>query len=1575
VQVDVSPDETFASLLQKVQNEVFTGLRYAQPGISSAEYNRSCNVLLNYVHATFPDFDGMPTKTDWVHPGYGDSSHALRLQIHDFDQSDNLSLQFELNEEVFEPTHQRRVVEHFLNLLDAFLVDRGQSISRIDLLSPEERQAIQAFSQAIEIAPAHQTAVEQFEAQATKSPDAVAVVFGDQQLTYRQLNRRANQVAHYLRKQGVEPDMAVGLCVERSVEMIVGILGILKAGGAYIPLDPEHPYERIGYMLADGQVSILLTQQAVLSQLPEHQAYTFLLDSDWHTLAHEDSQDPTHVVSPNNLAYLIYTSGSTGEPKGSMIEHKNVVNLVTGLHQRIYSQYPAGLRVALVAPYVFDASVQQIFGALLLGHSLHIVPEEARLNGKLLFEFYQAHQIDVSDGTPAHLDLISNSVKYRPRLGVRHFIIGGEALPPQTVAGFFGTFEDGSFKITNIYGPAECCVDSIAYEVSREAVEQLTTIPIGTPMPNQQIYILNEAKALQPLGMPGEICISGDNVGRGYLNRDQLTAERFVESPFLSGHRLYCTGDIGRYLSDGQIQFIGRRDTQVKIRGYRIELGEIENRLKQFRKQQEYLKIDLAQDSSPSPAQTPIRCGRCLLTTNHPGVQVDGSGICNVCRQFDAYGAEIRDYFRPFDEFKAVLEQARQTSQSEYDCLLLYSGGKDSSYVLYRLVEMGLKVLAYTFDNGFISAAAFKNIERMTSSLNVDTVVTQADAMNELFVESLMADSTVCSGCFRALTSHSTRLAQEKGINVVITGLSRGQIFDTKLANLFNQGIYDVGEIEEKLLLFRKMYHSSGDRTAKLLDDDLSDTPFDQMHFIDFFRYDDTPVHQIKAYLQARDTYWTQPQDTGFCSSNCMMNDIGIGVHTKDRGYHNYEAPLSWDIRLGIVTREDGLEEISYQLDQRRVNKVLDQIGYFTTRIRDAAVVDRVNEAGNKYLCAYYVATQTLTASELRAHLQETLPDYMIPNRFVRVDAIPLTHNGKVDRRALPVPDSDRPELDSAFVAPSNGIEETLADIWKETLKVERVGIHDNLFDLGGDSIISLQITTRANQAGLHLTPKQLFERQTIAELAAVAGTAQNAEAEQGLVTGSVPFTPIQLWFFDHELPQPDAWTMSLMVDVCENIKPDLLEQALQGLLAHHDVLRARFARVDGQAGWRQTITKDGPPPAFQVIDLSRLPESEQEARVAQTMAQVEAGHDLAEGRLIGAAYFEGGGHQSNRLFISVHHVAVDGFSWSILLEDLETAYYQLSRGEAISLPAKTISVKSWADGLAELAQSAEPRQELSHWLSVFDEVKSDIPVDNPGGANSEESTGMVLVSLDGAKTQNLLKEVPAAYNTQINDVLLTALAQTFSDWTDQPSLLIHLEGHGREDILENRALPARTVGWLTSMFPVKLTLPASTHPGERLKAIKEQLRAIPNKGVGYGLLRYLCRDHAVSRRLAGMPSPQLVFNYLGQLDTSLPNATLFRLSYGPTGWHGARNCRAHFLEIDSWIVGGQLHVSWTYSRNLHRLESIQHLAAGYVTTLEALIDHCLSAEAGGFTPSDFPLADLDEQKLDQLANILDALE
>jgi fengycin family lipopeptide synthetase B len=1233
VQVDISPNETFASLVKKVRNEVFAGLQHAQPGISSAEYNRAYNVLLNYVHATFPDFDGMPTKSHWAHSGYGDSNQGLLLQVHDFDQSDNILLQFEFNEEVFELAQQRRVIEHFLNLFDNFLEDRDQLIGQVDLLSAEERKTIQSFSQVVEVTPAQKTIVECFEAQVLRTPEAIAVVYQDRHLTYAELNRRSNQLAHRLQELGVKRNDFVAMYMDRSLEMVVGILGVLKTGGAYLPLDPAYPAERLGFMLQDSRAPVLLTQTKMVGNLPTYPGQILYLDGDWASLAGANEYNPDRTILPTDVAYVIYTSGSTGTPKGVLVSHGNVVRLLTSTQH--WYNFDENDVWALFHSYAFDVSVWELWGALLYGGRLVVVPYWTSRSFEAFYKLLRQEKVTVLNQTPSafrQLIRAEEMVGVAPDLALRLVICAGEALELQSLRPWFERHPDTAPQVINMYGTTETTVHATYRPIQASDLEAASGSVIGVPIPDLQLYILDPQQQPVPIGVTGEIYVGGAGVSKGYLNRPELTAERFITNPFSNDNdpasRLYRTGDLARFLPERDIEYLGRIDHQVKIRGFRIELGEIETNL-----------------------------------TRHPAVR-------------------------------------------------------------------------------------------------------------------------------------------------------------------------------ESIVI----------------------------------------------------------------------------AHT-----HNAEATL---------------------------------VAYLVTDQDPPPATD-----------------------DLRTYLKQSLPDYMLPASFVFMETMPLTPNGKIDRKALPEPDTSRPTLTEGYVAPETEIEETLASIWQEVLGLDKVGRHDNLFDLGGDSIISLQITARASQAGLHLTPKQLFDHQTIAKLAAVVGTSQSVGAEQGLVTGSLPLTPVQRWFFDQKLPEPDVWNMSLLVDLSSEIKPALLEQALQQLIVHHDALRARFLPLEDPIGWQQTIAASAPPPAFRVIGLSGLTESEQEARIEQTIAQLEAGHNLAQGRLVGAAYFKGATHKANQLFITVHHLAIDGFSWHILLQDLERAYDQLSRGDAVSFPAKTISIKEWANGLSELAQSAEIKSELAHWLSVSDDVQPKIPVDYPGGENSEESTGIVMAALDAAQTQSLLKEVPAAYNTRINDVLLTTLAQIFADWTGQSSLLIKLEGHGRENILKDSAPLDRSVGWFTSMFPVKLTLPTSVHPGERLKAIKEQLRAIPNGGIGMGVLRYLCRDEAVSRQVTAVPSPQVMFNYLGQLDTTLSDTALFKMNHAPASWHGARNPRVHVLEINSWIIGGQLKFSWSFSENLHRRETIRHLAAQYVSTLETLIGHCLSSEVGGFTPSDFPLADLDQKQLDQLASILDARE
>ena len=383
--------------------------------------------------------------------------------------------------------------------------------------------------------------------------------------------------------------------------------------------------------------------------------------------------------------------------------------------------------------------------------------------------------------------------------------------------------------------------------------------------------------------------------------------------------------------------------------------------------------------------------------------------------------------------------------------------------------------------------------------------------------------------------------------------------------------------------------------------------------------------------------------------------------------------------------------------------------------VREAVAMAREDAPGGKRLVVYVTARQSalIFPPELRRFLQEELPEYMVPSSFVTLDALPLTPNGKVDRRALPAPDQARPDLEETYVAPRTPAEETLAGIWAELLHLDRVGIHDNFFNLGGDSIMSIQAIARANKAGLGLTPRQLFEHQTIAELAIVAEQGRIVEAEQGIITGPVPLTPIQEWFFAQDLVARHHFNQAILLEVRETADPTLWERTVACLVEHHDALRLRFTRAE--TGWRQENAGLDARAAFSYLDLSALPEDEQGPAIEAAAAERQAGLNLSEGPLMRVAFFALGPGKPGRLLLVIHHLAVDGVSWRILLEDLQTAHGQLSRGEAVQFPPKTTSFKYWAERLAAYAGSGEPRTELDYWLAENRARVAKLPVDQRG--------------------------------------------------------------------------------------------------------------------------------------------------------------------------------------------------------------------------------------------------------------------
>jgi non-ribosomal peptide synthase protein (TIGR01720 family) len=644
--------------------------------------------------------------------------------------------------------------------------------------------------------------------------------------------------------------------------------------------------------------------------------------------------------------------------------------------------------------------------------------------------------------------------------------------------------------------------------------------------------------------------------------------------------------------------------------------------------------------------------------------------------------------------------------------------------------------------------------------------------------------------------------------------------------------------------------------------------------------------------------------------------------------------------------------------------------------VREAAVVARHDAPGETALAAYLVFHPGSDAApgvlrELREFLKERLPDAMVPATFTVLPALPVTANGKLDRAALPVPEAGRAAAEQEAVAPRNAVEARLAAIWREVLGLgeAEIGVHDNFFELGGDSILSIQIASLATRAGLRLSPLQLFEHPTVARLAAVVGEPgrpghPGRSGDREPVVGPVPLTPIQRRFFTLDIPERHHWNQALLLEVAVPLAPRSLAVALDCLFAHHDALRHRFRR--GAAGWEQVAE---PPAAgmglLSAVDLSALPAARQSAEVERVAASLQGSLRLDTGPLLRCVDFVLGA--AHRLFLLAHHLVVDGVSWRILLEDLESAYRQSERGGPVELPARTTSFKGWAERLAEHAASPVLAAEETYWLDEARRGVRPLPLDVPAGENTRASTRTLSVALDAAETGALLRDVAAAFHTQINDLLLAALAEAFAPWTGGGPLLVDLEGHGREEIDEDLDL-SRTVGWFTAIFPLLLdTVEIEEEPERRLAGVQAALRTVPQNGIGYGALRY-CGRPDVAARLAALPAAEVSFNYLGRLDQALAARSPFRIapeSAGPTAGRGGR--RSHLLEINGLVVGGVLRFDWSYSPRLHRAETVERLARAHTAALRRWIARARDAQAVADT-TDFGWS---PEQLDEIAAVL----
>lgn len=1128
---------------------------------------------------------------------------------------EELTIKILYDQQHFEKQMIQRILGHFQIWLKSWTENPKRLLAEISILTAEEeKQLLYEWNDTKTDYPREKHVHQLFEEQVEKNPQAVALMYGDETWTYQELNEKANQIAHYLLRQGLKPEDRVGIFMERSFELYMGILGILKAGGAYVPIDPDYPMERIQYMLEDSQITTILTQEKTLARLDTMEGiHVLCLDDDQAKWVQEKKENPLTVGSGDHLAYIMYTSGSTGQPKGTAIVHRNIVRLVKETNYVHLGPDEVILQLASIS---FDASTFEIWGALLNGGRLVIMPP-GQVSLDQIGEALAKYQVTTLWLTVGLFNLMVD-YQLTSLKSLRQLLVGGDVV---SVPHVLKVIKNSSVQVINGYGPTENTTFSCCYAIPKDW-DGNTSVPIGRPISNTNVYVLDAKRRLVPIGVPGELYVSGEGLARGYWRRPELTTERFVPHPFLPGERMYKTGDLVRWHPEGYLEFLGRTDNQVKIRGFRVELGELEFVLQQ-----------------------------------HPNV-------------------------------------------------------------------------------------------------------------------------------------------------------------------------------------------------------------------------------------------------------------------------------------------------------------------------RDTVVVLRQEPSGTKHLVAYVILKEPHeeAVNELRNDLKRKLPDYMIPAYLIVVDEFPITANGKVDRGALPDPtkwQNTAQEERGAYTK----TEKQLVQIWAEVLGREQVGVHDNFFELGGDSILAIQVVAKAKEHGYQFTPKDLFQQRTIAELAKVIKTDQLIQAEQGLVEGFVPLTPIQRWFFEQDLPAPHHYNHSVLLQVPPQLDQTALREAIEQWLVHHDALRMRFEK-DGDR-WSQINQGMNGNISFKHIDFTSVPEEQREEQLLSHAEIEQSSFNLQEGPLVRVVYFEYGPKEPGRLLIVIHHLVVDGVSWRILLEDLQTAYQQVISGCSIQLPAKTTSYRDWAIRMEQYAKSTELKKELDYWLTRnWQQVKT-LPVDLPSGENLEGSREVIQSRLSEEATQALIQEVPKAYHTQITEVLLSALLSVFVKWTNHPYLLVDVESHGRENLWEDIDL-SRTIGWFTSIYPQLLDGHHTELPGEQLKSVKEQMRQVPNNGIGFGLLKYLSSEET-RQVLQSLPQAEISFNYLGQLDAIGLDSTLFQWAKESSGSERDVNGkRRYLLEINGKVVEGCLQVDWVYSKNLYQHSTIEKLATQYMEQLKQLIEHCLSPNAGGYTPSDFPDVELDQSDLDALLSELD---
>ncbi len=1392
----------------------------------------------------------------------GTTKFDLSLSI--LEGADGLKATWEYDVDLFDSTRISRMVDHFHALLEGIVADPARKISELPLLTVAEReQIVFEWNQTETDIPEGRAIHELFEQQVEKTPTAVAVEFEETKLTYQQLNERANQLAHYLRTAGVGADVLVSVCIERSAELVVALLGILKAGAAYLPLETEYPAERLRFILNDSATPILITQKSLSDRIRQLGTDARIVCLDEEEIAGQSRENPRFSVMPENLVYAIYTSGSTGNPKGTLITHRGLSNY---LNWAIRS-YPVaeGKGAPVHSSIAFDLTVTGLFTPLLVGRTAHVLKESHGV-GSLSSALRSRQGFSLIKITPAHLELLSHELTREEAAGCASaFIIGGENLTADSIK--FWQDAAPNTSLVNEYGPTETVVGCCVHTVGKED-QSPHSIPIGRPIANTRLYVLSPYLQPQPIGVPGELYIGGAGLARGYLRRPELTAERFIPDPFgnEAGARLYKTGDKAVYLEDGNIEFLGRLDHQVKIRGFRIEPEEIESVLAAHPLIRDCVVV--VRDEADKRLVAYVVPKLETSTTELLDQNWDTEHV-SQWRQFydDMYSNEVADpkfnlagWNSSYTGEAIAVEEMRQWVEHTVERILsleprrVLEIGCGSGLLLFRIAPHCERYVGTDF-----SVAA---IEHLRKTLKNDPHVELAHRTADDF-------AGIDAGSFDAVILNS--VAQYfPGVNYfldVVRGAIRavkpggtvflGDLRSLNLLSIFHSSVQfsqaddkvKVTELrerirnqvlkEEELVLDPDLFIALRERVPEIGSVKIQVKRGRYQNELSKFRYDvviKTKDGSTSSLVPEQKSDWEKQEFTVSSLRQYLVENEFHSLlltqvpNARLRADLKIQIALSelevetvgevresvGDLKDGGVEPEDiwGLAaDLGYNAEISWARSgAADRFDVLFKKTREVIDVTAERKLAIVPKPWSHYANNPLQGRlarglsvQLQPFLRERLPDYMIPSALVVMEALPLTPNGKVDRKVLPAPDHLRPVLQNTFAMPRTPTEQIVANVFSEVLGIDRVGTDDNFFELGGHSLLATQVVSRLRKAfDIELVVRWIFEAPTVAELAAridkTTGTVDHSNIIP-VAAGKRDRLPLSF-------AQQRLWFLTQLQPESPFYNVPLAFR-LSGPLDEAALARALETIVARHESLRTVFDDVDDEPVQRILPTQPLSLSsidltgdrkDEAGRLLR--AEAERQFDFKEGPLFRTTLLRLNDTE-HILLLNAHHIVSDGWSAAILLRELGVLYDAYTHQQPASLPELKIQYADYAVWQRNWLDEERLATHASFWKRHLAgaPLVLELPLDKPRPAVQTFAGADLALRLPEDLTSSL-----KALSQQASVTPFMTLMAAFQ--------LFLARYCGREDIVvgtdlanRNRVELEALIGFFVNLLPVRIDL------------------------------------------------------------------------------------------------------------------------------------------------------------------------